>query len=298
MELPKKYRSICQAIEPFLSPIEFRELLLALCQEKLARLILSTQAILKIGPILKNYNIPMAIGKLRIIQKADQGKGGWSNLIETVYQNDDKPGFYHIYISTQIEKIEVALEAEGNGEYDLFGEILNIPKCCRNAYGNYLHTILKKQNDVTPMTSHNTTSFPPHNFWANIASQYFGYSLLSFAPCSLNCQYSQKISQNTYKLLLKYDRIIAEKFFQMHQSNIIYHEYFGIHCLQNSLWKSNNILTYDPCKILSTSKSQLSTALRQGTCIKYLSQKSFYILNNTEVISAWCGDDVALFLCC
>lgn len=280
-----------------LSPIQFRETLTALVGWKVARIVLIESSILVVVPELRKHGFAVTFSEDSYIHKPDIGKGGWSNTVAEIILGGGKRGDYYVYIARNEPDMLAAIEADGQGHSDDFGRFLSIPTCCRQNYVAFSVNAHTVQNDCTPMTALNTHSQPPHLGWNNIAAQYFGYSLISFAPCSLECAAAQNISQAVYNLLWAYDSRFAKLFFDSHHSNIIYSEYQGIHRLRASQWNSDGELLYQSDEMDSTAQSRLSEALAAGSRIRFIAPQFFEIYGDDSLIARWDSSELAFFLC-
>lgn len=289
--------ALFDAIRPHLSPIQFRETMTAVVGWKVARIALPEHPILTIVPVLRDFGLAVAISEDSYIHRPDVGKGGWSNTHAEVVTDGSGRGDYYVYIAKADAMMLTAVEAEGEGDSEIFGDTLGIPQCCREAYAEYINIARAKQNDVTPMTAHRTVSRPPHSGWNNLASQYFGASLISFAPCSLECSAAQAISRTTFSLIRSYDPNLADLFYNCHFSNMIYSERDGIHWLKESVWTDSGFFAYDPACVQSTSGGPLAEAFLRGNRLRPKSQQSFELVHNDGSISQRDDPEIALFLC-
>jgi hypothetical protein len=289
--------ALFDAIRSHLSPIQFRETMTAVVGWKVARIALPEHPILAIVPVLRDFGLAVAISEDSYIHRPDVGKGGWSNTHAEVVTDGSGRGDYYVYIAKADAMMLTAVEAEGDGDNEIFGDTLGIPQCCREAYAQYINIARTKQNDVTPITAHRTVSRPPHSGWNNIAAQYFGASLISFAPCSLECSAAQAISRTTFELIHSYDPNLAEWFYNCHFSNIIYSERDGIHWLKESVWIASDELAYDPACVQSTADGPLAETLSRGNRLRPKSPQSFELVHNDVSVSVIDSPEIALFLC-
>ncbi|MBK8464886.1 MAG: hypothetical protein IPL32_03565 [Chloracidobacterium sp.] len=271
---------------------------MAVLGEKVARIAVTDRCALLLVPLLRESEIAVAVSEFRCVHRPDIGKGGWSNTPGAIVTDDSNQGDLFLYIAGPDTDMVSVMDAESRGDSEVFGEVLGVPSCCRTAYSEYSELMREVQNDPVPQTAWRTTSPPPHPSWNNIAAQYFGYSLLSFAPCSLDCIAAQEHSKLSYDRLVSIDAEFAARFYSRHDSNIIYSEYEGIHRFVGDSNFDGEFLHYT--SVDSTTKSKLRTELNFGDTLRFLDTSRFEIYAGSRLVSSWGGQEdtsVALFFC-
>ena len=281
-----------------LGAIPAKESLLAATGFKTSRLGVAPHLYPSIIKLFKKYNIQYVLGNFRYTYINDIGKGGWSNRFgdETQINHNNAKGDYFFYIADTKIKAKAAREKEENEEEFEFGETLGVPPCCAQFYVEYSEKAFKKQNDFVLFVLENTISDPPYNFWNNYVSQYFGYSLLSFFPCSFDCNKSAKISKQIFNLLDNVYSDFAKQFLFFHKQNILYTEYRGIYLFENTNLCTNNIV-YKNTRIHSTMKnSSIGKTILCCDNIKIESKNHCTFYKGDRLVRNLIGENVALCL--
>ncbi len=294
----KHKKKFLNDISNILGPIPAKEALLAVLGYKTSRLGIHPNYLQIIVKIFEFYNVQYVIGNFRYTYIKDIGKGGWSNRFgdETLKDDTNAKGDFFFYIADNLKKAKAALEKEENEKEFEFGETLGIPSCCANFYIDNAEKAFKKQNDFVLYVLEKTKSNPPYDFWNNYVSQYFGYSLLSFFPCSFDCESSKKVSKQIFKILNETDHSLANKFLFFHKQNILYTEYRGIYLFENSIFRSGSI-SYKNTKIHSTmNKSSIQKTIFQGDKIKIINKNYCLFYNKNKLIRELKGENIALCL--
>ena len=286
------------AVRPYISPIAFRELLEAAAGWKVARVPISPRAAIAVVPLLRRHGVAVAVSEHRFVHEPDQGKGGWSNRLARVVEDDADVGDVYVYAAQDERLIIVAADAEADGDNNLFGEILAIPACCRAAFARHLELVRAHQNDPIHTTIAGTITAPPHGPWNNIAAQYFGRCLLSYAPCSLDCEASTERARLAHALLEQVDRNEARAFLDAHRCSYVFSDRQGVHRL-DTFRIEDGVLRFNG--VTSTVDGPLRRRLIAADGLKASSLCSFEMLSRLEVVDAiedsarlalfWCGDD-------
>jgi hypothetical protein len=271
---------------------------MSLLGRKASRISLSEDCALRVVPLLRQHGLVAAVSEDRYVHRPDVGKGGWSNSLSEILPPGADRGDVYVYVTLNDAEMLAAVEAEGDGDSENFGRLLGIPDCCRVAYEENLSGTASPQNDPVPATALRTRSPPPHCCWNNIAAQYFGYSLLSFAPCSLDCLHARRVALDSFEVLLALERRLALRFYRAHRSHIIYSEWEGVHRLAGAAKFEGGVLRYSAVE--STAESRLAEALRDGDTLRPMSPALFEVYKGNVLLSSWGRDrdaGVALFLC-
>ena len=227
-----------------LTPIAFREILEAAAGWKVARVPMSPATAIDVVPLLRRNGVGVAVSEHRFVHAKDEGKGGWSNRLARLAHRDENVGDVYVYVGRDERMMIDAAEAESEGDGALFGEALGIPKCCRDAFDGHLQAVIEHQNDPIIVTILGTLSPPPHRPWNNIASQYFGRCLLSYAPCSLDCRASAELARRTHALLEQVAPDEASAVLNAQRLAYVFTDRDGVHRLEGSAL-DGGILRYD-----------------------------------------------------
>ena len=282
-------------VRAHLSPIAFRELLEAAAGWKVARIALSPQAAIAVVPVLRRHGLGVAVGEHCYVHAPDQGKAGWSNRLARVAGDDEDVGDVYVYVAHNERVMIEAADAESHGDNEGFGEALAIPPCCREAYGRYLTVIRERQNDPLWSTVLGTQQVWAHHSWNNVAAQYFGRSLLSFAPCSLDCVAAEGMARRAFELLEKIDPDLAASFLDAQRSHVVFSDLCGVHRLERA-YREGDVLRF--AGVCSTGTSDLGQMLAAADGLRPQSTQRFDLLRGDQVLAriepdAACG----LFLC-
>ena len=291
-------KKFLKEVSKVLGPIPAKESILAALGFKTSRLGINPEIFSLIVKLFDDYDIQYVVGNFRYTYINDIGKGGWSNRFgnETHIKDENSNGDYFLYIADNKVKAKAAREKEENEEEFEFGETLGIPPCCAKFYVDFSEKAFKKQNDFALFVLRETASNPPYNFWNNYISQYFGFSLLSFFPCSFDCKKSVKISMEIFHILNNIYPNIAEKFLFFHKQNILYTEYRGIYLFENSILESG-IISYDDSRIHSTiKKSSIGSTVVKSNKIKVVNENHCVFYNDDKFIRSINGKNIGLCL--
>lgn len=281
-----------------LGPIPVKEALLGKLGYKVSRLGINPKDCTKVLTLLDKFSVKYVVGNFRYTYKLDVGKGGWSNKFSDEISINDKNvvGDYLLYISDSIDKARIARNNEEKRKEIKFGEDLGIPSCCANFYISNSEKAMEKQNDFVLYVLENTLSSPPYNYWNNYIGQYFGYSLLSFFPCSFDCEKSIDVSKKIYDILYKIYPDFANKFLLYHKQNILYTEYRGIYLFQNTKYK-NSVIKYSDSLIHSTiKKSSIYKTITQSNKLFINNKNDCTFLKDNITTRNLRGENVALCL--
>jgi len=285
-------------VSKILGSIPAKEALLAVLGYKTSRLGVDPDSYNKIILLFKEFDIKYVIGNYRYTYKLDIGKGGWSNKFgdETYINDKNAIGDYFFYIADGIDKAKVARDNEESEKEAEFGETLGIPSCCANFYVDNADRAMKKQNDFVTLVLENTSSNPPYNYWNNYVSQYFGYSLLSFFPCSFDCKKAITVSKKIYNILFDIYPEFASQFLYYHKQNILYTEYRGIYLFENTKYK-NGLIIYNDSRIHSSIKnSSIYKSIMQSNKLAIHKKNYCTFFDENRFIREIKGENVALCL--
>ncbi len=268
-----------------LLPGVIREILESASGFKIMRTLLSAEALVEISEILDQFSLSYGISSNKYLSGQDQGKGGFSNKCGVSVPIDCSEGFYFIYVGNNQQMVYAAKSMEENGKDDEFGELLGIPACCRIFYDKYKEAAFLSQNDFVPFVAASTLDLSNCNSWANIMTQYFGFNLFSYFPCSFNCEKTISQTQKTYAFLEGINSEFALQFSRYQNENYLYTERDGIVCFhQGHFDQTANVLSYDSGKIETTSEGLLFSSLLSGSQIQSLDNRLRILESNSIII--------------
>lgn len=238
-------------------------------------------------PILLEYceanHLCVELSNYKIISLPESSKGGFSNS-STRVSKDSPHGNYAVFLSKDRMDAQLAKYYYTDSKHDKLGPILGYPKCCINFFNKYASQASKKNMDFILYALSDTQQ---HQYFTNRALRYFGISLISHFPCSLECQSSMEIGKRNLEFLYKDYPQIAEYFITHLKSLVIYTESQGVHFSNNYIINGNAIEFED---LKSTVENELHNDL-----VKY---KNITLINNDKfkLGSKLFHDDVGILL--
>ncbi len=179
---------------------------------------------------LESLNLQYVLGDKNFRVIVDSNMDGWSSsLVECT--GNDKDAMCLIYIHTDKNVCEKAKLFDSKDDDLNFGQILQYPKCCIEAYLNWQ----KDNEDIDPITII-TNSFLFNGQIGNFDfpspfSRYFGSGLYSHFPCSLNCEPTKEIARHSLASMKRNFPEAAKRILMFEDSLVIFNKEKGI-----SLW--------------------------------------------------------------
>jgi hypothetical protein len=273
-------------------PIVTKEILCAAAGLKVTRVSATDADVAKLERLLPAQGIELMVSKTKYGIAQDAGKGGWSNRFTDVVVPDAPEGYWKLYIAVDPTLMFRAREHDADGADNFLGESLGIPDCCRTFFDAFAKQAFEKQGDLVPFTFLNTAGGYPFNFWNNSACQYFGYSLLSFSPCSFHCPHAAEVASKTYAFLRQVDADFAERFVEQHRRSILYTEYDGVFSLIDAEYDTG-VLSYRVANA-TCAEGAVAKAIDEGDCIVSRGPYAFTIQAGATVLKECKGIDFAL----
>jgi hypothetical protein len=274
-----------------------REILLAAANVKISRITLSDNKIDLVRSIAEQYGFQLVTSEAEWILRADTGKGGWVNGAGRLAEPGEAGGVRNVYIASDQTLAETGRMLDEANEDDLFGALLGIPACCREAFEKFRPAAAEKQCDFVPFVLANTAGDMPYDWRLNYAAQYFGYSLLSFFPCSFRCGAAAAVAEKSLAMLAHCDAAWPEKFVQLQRTNVLYTENDGVHLFRSPL--QDGAIAYEPQDLQSTESTHLAELLQRGDRLDVQGQRAVKIYRGSTKLGELSGEDVCLcaFLC-
>jgi hypothetical protein len=225
--------------------------------------------------------------------RRDVGKGGWSNRFGLEVPASDGRGDWLVYVASSERAATAARDAEAEQRDADFGTALGIPACCTEFYLAHRELAFRKQNDYVPLVLDNTRGPFPYNFWNNYVAQYFGYSLISFFPCSFNCERAAQVARRTHDFLRGVCTRFAGRFTYMQRQSILYTEYRGLFLFEGARYRRGH-LDYEPDLIHTTLRdAALMKPLAAGQRLRINAKHDVDILVGDAVIRSCRGENVS-----
>ena len=236
------------------------------------------------------YGFGYAIGTRRISNNIDQGKGGWSNLIQSIETPSVKDDAY-IYLAPDVHVANAFCIADECGDDRRMAIYLGIPRCCADFFLMVWPAASRHQGDLCPYSCAMSENHPyPWDWRTNVVSQYYGGSLISFFPCSFHCSSAKMVGEDTFKVLSRVNRDWAESFKTLSKGVFLYTEYGGVH-----RWGE---YTIEGKQILLSGKAQSTVddnLISHARIIEYKTPHDMIVHTESQVFHL-SGADVALFI--
>jgi hypothetical protein len=265
-----------------------REVLLAAAGVKISRSCLSDSELETLRAISARHGFELLASKERYSCRPDMGKGGASNTIGPA----DANGLRIVYIASSANLVAVGKLLEDAGDDEVFGTLLGIPTCCREAYARFKPQALARQNDFLPFLLDNTSGTMPYDPWLNYLSQYFGRTLISFFPCSFRCPAAAMVARTTFDMLAECDPAWAQSFLDLQQTNILYTEYQGLHLFRRPFVDGS--VRYGPDDFDATEPTGVTDLLRRGDRLDVRGKQCVHIYRGSHRIAVLEGRDVGM----
>ncbi len=269
-----------------------REILLAAADVKISRTSLTDARLPLLRAAAERHGFQILPSEDRWILQPDRGKGGWANRVDRLAQPQEEGAIRNVYMASDTTLAETGKMLDEAGEDDLFGALLGIPACCREAFGRFRSLAAEKQCDFVPYVSQNTSGAMPYDWRLNYIAQYFGRSLLSFFPCSFRCPAAAAVAESTLRMLAGCDAAWASGFVALQRTNILYTENEGLHLIRARL--CNGVIAYGPEDLRSTAATGLARLLRQGDRLEIIGKNAVRIYRGSTMIADVAGEDTCL----
>jgi hypothetical protein len=242
--------------------------------------------------IAQRHGFEIAASQNQWIPCADRGKGNWANSARPVAEPGEAGAVRNVYIASDMTLAETGIMLDEAGEDDLFGALLGIPACCRDAFERYKQVAANKQFDFVPYVLQNTGGAMPYDWRLNYAAQYFGFSLLSFFPCSFRCEAAAEVAEKTLRMLTHCDSAWADRFIDLQKTNVLYTEYRGLHLFRGEI--RDGWIDYDPRDVLSTEVTELTDLLRRGDRLQVHGKHDVRIYQGSAKMGDLAGEDACM----
>lgn len=269
-----------------------REVLLAAAGVKVSRTLLSDAKLEFLRAMAGQHGFRVLASHERYIRRPDEGKGGFSNRVRRLVGPEEASGLRRVYVASDPSLAEAGKLLEEAGDDQLFGMLLAIPPCCREAYARFAPVAKTKQWDLIPLVLDNTPGGMPYDPWLNYVANYFGRALLSFFPCSFQCPAARVVARNTYAMLAHCDLAWGRSFLDLQHTNILYTEYQGLHLFRRPLLSGS--IEYGPQDFDSTEPTHVTAIIGRGDRLEVRGQHQVDIYRGVERIGVLEGEDISL----
>jgi hypothetical protein len=269
-----------------------REVLLAAAGVKLSRTCLSDARLEVLQEIADEHKFSVLASEGRYVHRQDTAKGGASNRIEGLAEPGDAAGLRNVYVAADASVVEAGRLLEEAGDDEIFGTLLGIPACCREAYVRFKPRAIEKQNDFVPLVLDNTPGPMPYDPWLNYVARYFGRALLSFFPCSFRCPAAGLVARASFGMLSRCDGAWAQSFLDLQQANVLYTEYEGLHLFRRPF--ANGSIQYGVDDVDSTEATKVTDLIRRGDRLAVRDARRVDVYRQADRIGVVEGEDVGM----
>ncbi len=220
MQLRKLYNDILDISNPIVA----REVITVANGFKSMRTHVNQNEINNWERILTNHGLSFQLSN-EISYLLIEKNNSWSNLIIPKNAVHKYPTIsiaknHSLYISIKKKELSELINSDLNRDDEKMGSLLSIPSCCIKFFCDNYFSAYKNNLDFIPIIFNNTIG--KNNYWCNIISQYFNYSLISHFPCSFNCSKTIDIAKKNYLLLKENNINDHTQFLNSHKSHYIY----------------------------------------------------------------------------
>jgi hypothetical protein len=251
--------------EAGLHRLDVKDIICAAVGFKVARISGDNHRATLIKNALAACGIDAIFSDQKFLSGPDLGKGKWSNYFRGTIGPNSSDGVWKIYVSRSQEVSNRAKTFDMMADHESLGQLLGIPECCRRFYLQYAPQAAKEQTDLLPFIFRNTHTAGRLNFWLNYGARYFGYSLLSFAPCSFQCAKAAEVAQQVWAIVATVSQDLADTFITYQKRTVLYTEYSGVFLL-DAIRASGDRVFYRA--IRATEKNTtLAQALLRGNAV-------------------------------
>lgn len=289
------HRLSLEKMRTVLSPVQFREVLLAMLGLKVSRVLLTEHELLALHPLFSSTKVNYFFLSTPVYVRPDSLKGSWSSFFAHEGGRGDLAIHYLTYIAREEDQIARAMESESLSDHRHLGQLMQIPECCIDSFVRNFQKTEMKGLDPIRATIYQTPFSLNLDPWCNIASQYFGFSLLSFTPCSFHCLNASLIARFTHQLLTFFDEDLARQFVDHQYSLYIYSDLNGVHRIKKFMIRADGHIQYDPGNVESTyTGDPVYLQLRIGNQLWATSFHQFLVFRDDIVLFQSRGDRYSL----
>jgi hypothetical protein len=269
--------------------LDIRDVVCAAAGVKVSRIGARNEQASLIRSLLEPCGVSVVFSDCKFLSVRDSAKGAWSNRCREI-STSSFDGRWHLFIARDQHLAEEARLCQKRKDYDSLGKLLGIPECCRHFYIQVAKQTGKR--DLLPFIVRNTHATKDFNFWTNYGARYFGYSLLSFAPCSFLCDRAARVAKTVWSILSAVSPELADMFVTYQKRSILYTEESGIFLLETRPGSANRI----PFRTLrmTTDDSPIAKAMREGNHLEINSGGYVLIFKDERLLATATGKDCAL----
>jgi len=268
--------------------LDIRDVICAAAGFKVSRIGASNEQANLIRSLLEPCGVSVVFSDCKFLSVRDSSKGAWSNRCREI-SADSCDGRWHLFIARDQHLAEKARLCEKRKDHSSLGELLGIPECCRHFYIEIAKRTYKR--DVLQFIFRNTDGARSFDFWTNYGARYFGYSLLSFAPCSFICDQAAAVAKTVWSILSNVNPGLADMCVTYHKRTVFYTEESGVFLLDTQPATANRI----PFRALrmTTEDSPVAKAVREGNSLE-VNGSDILIFKDERLLLTAASKDCAL----
>lgn len=218
-ERVRRARELYRLLRGEAPPLALRELLEAVLGLKCSRVDVAEVGMERLYALSVSHGFGMALASFKTLPVLERDKGDWSDHAAGYVDLSDPRGLYTVYLGPDEEAAETACLAEAQLGDDIFGELLGIPACCRAFYLELRATALQRGDDYLELTLERSAQRIPAG--ANILGQYFGQTLMSHFPCSLECARSREATWARGRALREVNEDLVDHLEEGHYRHVL-----------------------------------------------------------------------------
>ncbi|MBI2657521.1 hypothetical protein HYX08_02390 [Candidatus Woesearchaeota archaeon] len=234
-----------------------------------SRILVSEDGLAKALEFLKSKEINVAVSGFKVLKQTAQSEF-YSDRSVKIPKNDERKGYFFVYLSKSMETAEKARLMEERGNHVELGLLLGYPKCCCEFFAQNFN---EENTDLTLKALENSEGYE-FPFYTNVAARHFDVSILSHFPHSFQCSPSIETAKNNLKIIQRHSEQLAAMFAGILQSTVIYTAEEGVFLLRKHE-KISDVIVYSD--LLTTSKSKLYFLLASNRELKIIGKNSFVV---------------------
>lgn len=197
----ERAKAVFARLRQNVSALTLREIIEAVLGLKCSRISLGSDGLRYLRKLSNELNFGIVVSDWKTITKAETWKGNWSDRIPEYVPLDHPDGLFTIYVGANQDDALAARFAEEDVGDEAFGQLLQIPQCCRKFYSDIQNRSGSEEVDYLWEVVETVPDREIVPIGANILGQYFDRCLLSHFPCSLMCESSRNESLRRHEIL-------------------------------------------------------------------------------------------------
>jgi hypothetical protein len=266
-----------------------REIILAATGTKIARIAVTDGELNRVAPHLLALGLLAARSERKYVSRPDRGKGGFSNRFATRHPQRHPEARWLLYVASDREQAQAALDADGEGgDHDL-GGLLRYPACCIAWYERVWRRAERHhQGDLFPLAHAATPVSTGSHRLLNFGANYFGGGWTSFFPCSLRCDAAIAQLTEERTLVRAVAPELAAQADELSLCPIVYTEFRGVAQLRKTAVDvRGETMHFEPTAVtltLPAPRGSLWRSLLQGDSLRPTGRSGLEILRKGRTL--------------